>query len=168
MATIVTRASKGSALSHTEMDSNFINLNTDKTEKTSVQSLHSTDALRISGNTISLYKGDGTHEDVVLPAVDSDTLYDTAHSFSTNGYQKLSNGLIIQWLTTPIIGYNSNTWVNLPIAFPTATLSAVSTSKSAIDVFMNITDVSEAQIRVNNRDAGSGQSSTAFIMAIGY
>lgn len=30
MATIVTRAGKGSALTHTEMDSNFSNLNTDK------------------------------------------------------------------------------------------------------------------------------------------
>jgi len=32
MATIVTRAGKGSALSHTEMDANFTNLNTDKAE----------------------------------------------------------------------------------------------------------------------------------------
>ena len=32
MATIVTRSGKGSALTHTEMDSNFTNLNTDKLE----------------------------------------------------------------------------------------------------------------------------------------
>lgn len=32
MATIVTRAGKGSALTHTEVDNNFINLNTDKIE----------------------------------------------------------------------------------------------------------------------------------------
>jgi len=32
MATIVTRSGKGSALTHTEMDSNFSNLNTDKLE----------------------------------------------------------------------------------------------------------------------------------------
>jgi len=30
MATVVTRSGKGSALTHTEMDSNFSNLNTDK------------------------------------------------------------------------------------------------------------------------------------------
>ena len=32
MATIVTRSGKGSALTHTEMDNNFTNLNTDKIE----------------------------------------------------------------------------------------------------------------------------------------
>ena len=32
MSTITTRSSKGSALSHTEMDNNFTNLNTDKLE----------------------------------------------------------------------------------------------------------------------------------------
>lgn len=32
MATIVTRSGKGSALSHSEMDSNFTNLNNDKEE----------------------------------------------------------------------------------------------------------------------------------------
>ena len=34
MATIVTRSGKGSALTHTEMDANFTNLNTDKIEST--------------------------------------------------------------------------------------------------------------------------------------
>jgi len=33
-----------------------------------VQTLHATDALRISGSTVSLYKGDGTSESVDLPA----------------------------------------------------------------------------------------------------
>ena len=33
MATIVTRAGKGSALTHAEVDANFVNLNTDKLEK---------------------------------------------------------------------------------------------------------------------------------------
>jgi hypothetical protein len=35
MSTIVTRAGKGSPLTHTEVDNNFTNLNTDKVEKTS-------------------------------------------------------------------------------------------------------------------------------------
>lgn len=34
---------------------------------TSAQSLHSTDALRISGSTVYLYKGDGTSENVTIP-----------------------------------------------------------------------------------------------------
>ena len=36
MATIVTRAGKGSALTHNEMDANFTNLNTDKIELTNI------------------------------------------------------------------------------------------------------------------------------------
>lgn len=42
-----------------------------KVSKTGVETLHSTDALRISGTTLSLYKGDGTFESVVT----QDTVY---------------------------------------------------------------------------------------------
>ena len=42
-----------------------------KVSKTGVEALHSTDALRISGTTLSLYKGDGTFESVVT----QDTIY---------------------------------------------------------------------------------------------
>ena len=45
MSTIVTRAGKGSALSYTEVDSNFTNLNTDKTESTATSSVDSEIAL---------------------------------------------------------------------------------------------------------------------------
>jgi hypothetical protein len=34
---------------------------------TSAQALHATDALRISGNTLSLYKGDGSSESAIIP-----------------------------------------------------------------------------------------------------
>ena len=42
-----------------------------KVSKTGIETLHSTDALRISGTTLSLYKGDGTFESVVT----QDTVY---------------------------------------------------------------------------------------------
>ena len=42
-----------------------------KVSKTGVEALHSTDALRINGTTLSLYKGDGTFESVVT----QDTIY---------------------------------------------------------------------------------------------
>lgn len=45
MSTIVTRAGKGSALSYAEVDSNFTNLNTDKTESTATSSVDSEIAL---------------------------------------------------------------------------------------------------------------------------
>lgn len=53
MATIVTRAAKGSALTHNEVDANFVNLNTDKVEKSGTDPIvisvnSSSDALRIT------------------------------------------------------------------------------------------------------------------------
>ena len=47
-------------------------------------------------------------------------LQDTAHSFAANGYQKLSNGLIIQWGQTTSGTSNAT----FPIAFPNACLQA--------------------------------------------
>jgi hypothetical protein len=42
MATIVTRAGKGSPLTHNEVDANFENLNTDKVETSSVSAFGAT------------------------------------------------------------------------------------------------------------------------------
>ena len=52
MATIVTRSGKGSALTHTEMDSNFTNLNTDKLESSDI------------GTTVQGYDADTAKTDV--------------------------------------------------------------------------------------------------------
>ena len=46
-------------------------------------------------------------------------------SKTSNGYQKLPGGLIIQWLTVP--GAASDNPFNFPIPFPTALLCAVAT-----------------------------------------
>lgn len=48
MSTIVTRAAKGSALTHNEVDANFVNLNTDK-----IQSGNTVGALTITNATIN-------------------------------------------------------------------------------------------------------------------
>jgi hypothetical protein len=51
-------------------------------------------------------------------------LQDTAHSFSGNGYQRLSNGWIIQWGSFAQYGNNDgNTKQYFPIAFPNAVFS---------------------------------------------
>lgn len=70
MSTIVTRAGKGSALTHNEVDANFTNLNTDKVEKSGtdpvVISVNSTsDALRITqvGTGNALVVEDSTNPD---------------------------------------------------------------------------------------------------------
>ena len=51
-----------------------------------------------------------------LPTIPADSAYDAGHLFAANGYQKFSNGLIIQW--GRMVG-GQNTF---PIAFPTAAL----------------------------------------------
>lgn len=55
----------------------------------------------------------------------SSFLMDTAHSFSSSGYQKFSNGMIIQWGTA----VGQQVTVTFPIAFPTACNLVVSSQK---------------------------------------
>ena len=49
------------------------------------------------------------------------------HVFSTNGYQKLPGGLIIQWGTTPAFYAENNQIITLPIPFPNMCLNATAT-----------------------------------------
>lgn len=51
MSTIVTRAGKGSALTHNEVDANFVNLNTDKAEKTVVNTFTANQIVSVTDNT---------------------------------------------------------------------------------------------------------------------
>lgn len=50
MSTIVTRAGKGSALTHTEVDTNFTNLNTDKVETAAIVQKYKTADVTITSN----------------------------------------------------------------------------------------------------------------------
>lgn len=67
--------------------------------------------------------GSGLDADLLDGHNASSFLEDTAHSFGTNGYQKFSNGLIIQW------GYVNNASrvysISWPVSFPHACLQAV-------------------------------------------
>ena len=51
MSTIVTRAGKGSALTHNEVDANFVNLNTDKAEKTVANTFTANQIVSVTDNT---------------------------------------------------------------------------------------------------------------------
>jgi hypothetical protein len=59
MATIVTRAGKGSALTHTEGDANFTNLNTDKMESFTLAGDSGTSQTIQGGNTVTISGGTG-------------------------------------------------------------------------------------------------------------
>jgi hypothetical protein len=78
MSTIVTRAGKGSALTHNEVDANFTNLNTDKVEKSGTDPVvisvnSSSDALRITqtGAGNSLVVEDSTNPDSTPFVIDA-------------------------------------------------------------------------------------------------
>lgn len=54
--------------------------------------------------------------------------FDAAHSFAENGYQKLSNGIILQWgLATNLAVSPASTVITFPIAFPNACFSITAT-----------------------------------------
>lgn len=90
-------------------------------DKTIQDALDSKQASLVSGTNIKTVNGSS-----VLGAGDLDvsSAYDVAKSLTTNGYQKLSNGLILQW------GYDATGATGtytFPIAFPNAALNIIAT-----------------------------------------
>jgi hypothetical protein len=80
--------------------------------------------------TIAAVVADDSHNHVIsnidgLQAALNAKIGDAGYSFATNGCQKFSNGLIIQWGQG-----NSNSTTTFPITFPNECLSAVATPQS--------------------------------------
>lgn len=84
--------------------------------------------------TINLSKSWASHNDGAGSGLDADTvdgmhassfLADSGKSLSTNGYQKLSNGLIIQWGRSSASGGRT---ISFPIAFPNACLNVTASA----------------------------------------
>lgn len=67
MSTIVTRAGKGSPLTHTEVDNNFTNLNTDKAEVSSLATVATSGAYSdLSGTpTLATVATTGDYDDLI-------------------------------------------------------------------------------------------------------
>ena len=126
------------------------------------------------------YNGDTYHAGVQVAYADSagnaDTVdgyhasslmggFDAGHSFATNGYQKLSNGLIMQW------GYlqmsNNVSSGTFPIAFPSACVNLTTNVKytNAADWTPAVTALSNSGFSVNG---GGGINYNYFWFAIGY
>jgi hypothetical protein len=98
-------------------------------------------------------------------------LEDTAHSFSTNGYQKLSNGLIIQWGTFTE-STSSTDYKTFPIAFPNicymATLQLNSSTPGGLGI--NVGTVIQIIDRTKFIWTGGGSyggGGIAYVIAIG-
>jgi hypothetical protein len=92
-------------------------------------------------------------------------------SLSTNGYQKLPGGLIMQWgeILVPADGTATVTW---PIAFPTACLQATCCQGYAFainaDAGAGIYDLSTTTATIRNGSNTGGSSSTMRWMAFGH
>jgi hypothetical protein len=89
-------------------------------------------------------------------------------SITTNGYQKLPGGLIMQWGTVAATQTGSGNAVidtNFPIAFPTACLSlqATTTGGASIDGEV-VVSFNQTQFGIRNRNAVV----SACWLALGY
>jgi hypothetical protein len=102
MSTLVTRAGKGSPLTHNEVDTNFTNLNTDKVEKTSAAITGGT----INGTTVGgTTPAAGTFTDVSVTTATGESAFNqnttitgwiySGNSFSIAGQEATPSGLFI-------------------------------------------------------------------------
>jgi len=126
MSTIVTRAGKGSALTHNEVDANFTNLNTDKVEKSGTDPVvisvnSSSDALRITqvGTGNALLVEDSTNPDATPFVIDASGLVIIGNNSSIAG-----SGSRTPWLQ--VLGASNSTSSQSLNAFSaTGTVSSV-------------------------------------------
>jgi hypothetical protein len=132
MSTIVTRAGKGSALTHTEVDANFTNLNTDKIE--AAQSVTLTNkTIALSSNTIS-----GTTAQFNTALTDGDfatlagsetltnkTISGSSNTLSNIGNSSLTNSSVTIGSTSVSLGSTATTVSGLTLSSPTISSGTV-------------------------------------------
>jgi hypothetical protein len=90
MSTIVTRAGKGSALTHNEVDDNFVNLNTDKLQSGNTAAALTITSATINGGTITGTALNGTLG-ATTPSTVAATTISASNSSSTVGTLTLLN-----------------------------------------------------------------------------
>ncbi|HBS59418.1 MAG TPA: hypothetical protein DEA44_09140 [Firmicutes bacterium] len=95
--------------------------------------------------------------------------YDAGNSLTQNGYQKFSNGLILQWGSYSAVA-SSSTIVTLPIAFPTRGLFIGVTHDTAINAKVpRAKFTSTSQITLNSDTWSSPNPTTTWYwFALGY
>ncbi len=93
---------------------------------------------------------------------------------STNGYQKLASGVIIQWGISASLSADSNTTLNFPITFPNTVLNAqatmISSATSNDDTFARVISHTTTQISLRAEWTALSSSGTRYIyyVAIGH
>jgi hypothetical protein len=144
MSTIVTRAGKGSPLTHVEVDANFTNLNTDKVEKT---------AAAITGGTIN-----NTTIGATTPStVNATTLSGQTARLNGTGQNLIlqSNGFTTSWSNTAITLTGSQ---SDPFSGSTASLFVPSVANSAHAISNNTSAFS----------SGAQYTVSVYVKASGY
>lgn len=103
--------------------------------------------------------------------VNGSFLYHGTYSSGTNGYTKVTNGIIIQWGRYTQTG--SSAAYSFPLVFPSACLAIwatkarTSTAATSQTTAAGVGLLSTSQFYLDSNDAG-GAGYVTFILAIGY
>lgn len=166
MSTIVTRAGKGSPLTHNEVDANFTNLNTDKYQSGDVVTFTSavvTGSATLNGTSIPNNKTLLVSTDIgsTVQAYDPDTVKydDTDPSFTATSAIKIPAGttdqrptgvagkLRFNSTTNEFEGYNGTAWASVG---GSAISNDTSTSTDVYPAFLNATTGTATAIYTSN------------------
>ena len=104
MSTIITRAGKGSALTHNEVDANFNNLNTDKAEKTVANTFTANQIVSVTDNTNAALRITqlGTGNALLV----EDSTNPDSSPFVIDQLGKINVGSLVQYAMTPATPYS--------------------------------------------------------------
>lgn len=122
-------------------------------------------------NTPELSSGAVTTDKIALSAVTADRINLTT-SLSSNGYQIMPAGLIMQWgtVSSPAGSVSVNTAFNFPITFPVSALSLAALGELATNDRLSYTNLTNtgATFQVADTNSGTVQSATIKYIALGY
>jgi hypothetical protein len=153
MSTIVTRAGKGSALTHNEVDANFVNLNTDKLQSGNTAAALTITSATINGGTIT-----GTALNGTLGATTPSTAVVTSltNSGLTSGRVTFAStgGLLAD--NANLFWDNANSRLGIGTTSPTEKLQ-VSGSSADTFAFINTTGNTKSGISLGNNGSTYGQ-----------
>lgn len=94
-----------------------------------------------------------------------------ASSLNTNGYIRLSNGLMIQWGVYTTSGGEGSYTVSFPTSFPTACFTAVATikgiSNTGNDIWVQVNSVAKSSMSIQYQSGGGNTGYGAYWIAIG-
>lgn len=95
----------------------------------------------------------------------------SASSLSTNGYVKLSNGLMIQWGVYTTSGGEGSYTVSFPTSFSSSCFTAVATIKgisdTGNDIWVQVNSVAKSSMSIQYQSGGGNTGYGAYWIAIG-